>query len=124
MKKLAKSKNEDIEDISYTILLGALSLVALTIIMGMDDFIDFLFARMTWYFMFFLFLYPSVRMVINRRFQHEYIIPFVIGLVITAIYAIISSMTPKDIVSLFLQAMVIVSVFSVFFTGFKERVKR
>jgi high-affinity K+ transport system ATPase subunit B len=121
MKKMSKSQNEDV---SYTILLGSLALVALTIIMGMDDFIDFLFARMTWYFMFFLFLYPSVRMIINRRFQHEYIIPFTIGLITTTIYAILSNMTPKDIVSLFLQAMVIVSVFSAFFTGFKESVKR
>jgi len=121
MKKLPKSQSEDI---SYTLLLGALALVALTIIMGMDDFIDFLFARMTWYLMFFLFLYPSVRMIITRRFQHEYVIPFTIGLVTTTIYAILSSMTPKDIVSLFLQAMVIVSIFSMFFTGFKEKVKR
>jgi len=121
MKKLSKSQNEDI---SYTLLLGSLALVALMIIMGMDGFIDFLFARMTWYFMFFLFLYPSVRMVITRRFQHEYIIPFAIGLITTTIYAISSSMTPKDIVVLFLQAMVIVSIFSMFFTGFKEKIKR
>jgi uncharacterized membrane protein len=79
---------------------------------------------MTWYFMFFLFLYPSVRTVINRRFQHEYVIPFTIGLITTTIYVILSNMTPKDIVSLFLQAMVIVCIFSMFFTGFKERVKR
>ena len=118
---LSKFQNEDI---SYTILLGALALIALMFIMGMDGFIDFLFARLTWYLMFFLFLYPSVRMVINRRFQHEYVVPFTIGLVATAIYAIMSNMTPKDIVSLFLQAMVIVSIFSMFFTGFKEKVKR
>ena len=118
---LSQSQNKDM---SYTILLGALSLVALMFIMGMDGFIDFLFARLTWYLMFFLFLYPSVRMIINRRFQHEYVVPFALGLIATSIYAIMSNMTPKDIVSLFLQAMVIVSIFSIFFTGFKEKVKR
>ena len=121
MKKQTIPKNEDM---SYTLLLGALALVALAVLMGMDDFIDFLFARLTWYFMFFMFLYPSVRMVINRRFQYEYAIPFSIGLIATAIYSIVSNLTPKDIVSLFLQAMVIVSIFSMFFTGFKEKVKR
>jgi len=121
MEKISESKNEDI---SYTILLGSLALAALAVIMGLDDFIDFLFSRMTWYFMFFLFLYPSVRMVITRRFQYEYAIPFVIGLITTTIYALLSNMTAKDIIVLFLQAMVIVSIFSMFFTGFKEKVKR
>ena len=120
-----KQRNDkQTEEISYSLLLGALSLVALMFIMGMDGFIDFLFARLTWYLMFFLFLYPSVRMVINRRFQREYMIPFVIGLIATAIYAVMSNMTAEDIGVLFLQAMVIVTVFSVFFTGFKERVRR
>jgi len=103
-------------------LVGGLSLLILIFLMGLDNFVPWLFDELIWYFISAFFLLPIANIIINRDVKHIEITEIVIGAFGTFIYAWIISSTPLEVAIELLKTMATLTVIYLLFTILKRKI--
>lgn len=117
MKKIDEKK------LSLTLLTGAVGLVLLIFLMGMNDFSKYFVDTVIWLLISSFFVIPIVKTVANQKFDRNDTIPFILGFIGSWFYSYFSNFTLFDWSILVLQTLIVVTVLSVIIVFMKEELR-
>ena len=112
------------DEMPIKILIGAISLIALMLIMGIPDFYSWTIDSLLSYVFSAFFVIPIAFGIIQMQFPKEYIVLILFGTISLCLYAFVFSMGPYDIVIDVIQTVIFITIFSSFFSGVKEYIEK
>lgn len=108
---------------TYTLIIGAISLIFLMLIYGVDKFSNYLFDKIIWFLISSFFVIPIIRTLINRKYNRDDTVPFILGIVGIWFYTLIFNLTFIEWSVYILETIIMISIISVVFNLFKEGLK-